>query len=172
MIQREPLERTTRELIDQARTREQVLSQVDEVLRQVTGTATDPQGTVEITVNARGKLLGIWLCADVARWGHEQLGRLIVEVAQSAAQQATQASYNRLAPLLGDNLTAAIEQLSGRAAPARNQRDDPTGGLTAEEFQRRRDERLRRTRRAQPAAPPDVDDDVAAFDPSTLRSDR
>lgn len=170
MISREPLERSTTQLIAQARRRQEVLSQVDDVMQQATGTATDPQGTVEITVNARGTLLGIWLSADVARWGPERLGQLIVDVTQAAVDEATQASYNRLGPLLGDNLTAAIEQLSGRAAPVRKQWDDPSGGLTAEEFQRRRDERLRRTRRGDVV--PDEDEELDAFDPSTLRSDR
>ncbi|MQA08671.1 MAG: YbaB/EbfC family DNA-binding protein [Pseudonocardiaceae bacterium] len=168
MISREPLERSTRQLITQARQREQVLSQVDNVMAEVTGTASDVDRTIEITVNARGKLLGLWLSADVARWGPERLGRLIVEVARAAMDEATQASYNKLAPLLGDNLTAAIEQLSGRAAPARAPGADPSGGLSAEEFQRRRDERVRRTGRGGGPA----DEELAGFDPSMLRSDR
>ena len=65
--------------------------------------------------------------------------------------------------LLGDNLTYALEQLSGRAAPARGQAD---GGITAEEFQARRDRRVA----AETAEAEDFDLDT--FDPASLRSDR
>ena len=166
MIDREPLERDTKQLIADGRARQEALSQVDKILATVTGTAHDRNGSVEVTVNGRGKLVRLWLAPDAAQYGPDGLGQLIVKVAQVAMDDATQAGYNKVALLLGDNLTFALEQLSGRAAPARRQTD---GGITAEEFQARRDARLQN---AGPAAAADQADDLSSFDPSSLRSDR
>ena len=171
--EREPVERSTRQLIDDGLARQKALAGVDTVLEQVRGTATDNHQSVRVTVDGRGRLVELWLREDAVRWGADQLGRLIVLVAEAAMDQATQAAYNRLAPILGDGLTYAIEQLSGRPAPARQ----GSGGITAEEFQRRRDERLRRADGEVSARGPVVDDgfdpdDPLAFDLSSLRSDR
>ncbi|MFC4001875.1 YbaB/EbfC family nucleoid-associated protein [Prauserella oleivorans] len=172
MVEQVPIERTTRQLIDDARARQEALARVDAVLAQATGTAHDLDSTIEITVDARGKLIDLWLAPAAVNWGPERLGSLIVEVAQVAMREATQASYNKVALLLGEHMTYLIEQLSGVPAPARAQGDDP--GLTVEEFQRRREERLAAGRRRAPApAPePDEDYDLDTFDPATLRSDR
>lgn len=169
MIDREPLNRSTEQLIVDGRARQDALSQVDTILGTVTGTAHDRNGTVEVTVDGRGRLLRLWLAPEAARYG-EHLGRVIVRVAAVAMDDATQSGYNKVALLLGDNLTYALEQLSGRAAPARRQDE---GGLTAEQFQARRDERLRRDE-GEPAAGTgyDPDNELASFDPSSLRSDR
>ncbi|MGH3875601.1 MAG: YbaB/EbfC family nucleoid-associated protein [Actinophytocola sp.] len=174
MIEREPLNRTTKQLIEDGRARQDALSKVDEVLEQVTGTAHDRKRTVEVTVDGRGRLVRLWLAPDAARYGPEGLGRLIVEVARVAMDDATQSGYNKVALLLGDNLTFALEQLSGRTTPARRQSD---GGITAEEFQARRDERLRRTAEESDDGGGtnggyDPADELASFDPSSLRSDR
>jgi DNA-binding protein YbaB len=179
MIEREPLERTTRQLIDDGRARQDALSKVDQILERVTGTARDRNGTVEVTVDGRGKLVALQLAPEASRYGPDGLGRLIVRVARVAMDDATQSGYNKVALLLGDNLTYALEQLSGRAAPARRVHGGGQvgTGITAEEFQARRDERLRRT--AQDAASAgstngglEPADDLASFDPSSLRSDR
>ena len=174
MIEREPLNRTTKQLIEDGRARQDALSQVDSILAGVTGTAHDRNGSVEVTVDGRGRLVRLWLAPDAARYGPDGLGRLIVNVARVAMDDATQTGYNKVALLLGDNLTFALEQLSGRAAPARQGRDT---GLTAEEFQARRAERLRREagETADETAPNgryDPADELASFDPSSLRSDR
>ncbi|HEV7650099.1 MAG TPA: YbaB/EbfC family nucleoid-associated protein [Actinophytocola sp.] len=175
MIDRAPLERTTRQLIEDGRARQEALSKVDSILERVTGTARDRDATVEVTVDGRGRLLTLRLAPNAAQHGPDGLGRLIVEVARAAMDHATQAGYDKVAPLLGDTLTQALEQLSGRATPARR---EPAGhGITAEEFQARREERLRRTaqetagdRRANGGCDPA--DELASFDPSSLRSDR
>lgn len=174
MIDRAPLERTTRQLIEDGQARQEALSKVDAILARVTGTARDSEETVEVTVDGRGKLVTLRLAPDAARHGPEGLGRLIVEVARVAMDNATQSGYDKVAPLLGDTLTQALEQLSGRATPARGKRDS---GITAEEFQARREERLRRT--AEETADDgrtngghDPADELASFDPSSLRSDR
>ncbi len=160
MIEREPVNRTTRQLIEDGRARQEALSKVDEILATVTGTAHDRNGTVEVTVDGRGKLKRLWLAQEAARYGPDGLAQLIVKVAAVAMDDATQSGYNKVALLLGDNLTYALEQLSGRAAPARRPGD---GGITAEEFQARRDKRV---------AMADSSDDLDSFDPSSLRSDR
>lgn len=160
MIEREPVDRTTRQLIEDGRARQEALSKVDEILATVTGTAHDRNGTVEVTVDGRGKLKRLWLAQEAARYGPDGLAQLIVKVAAVAMDDATQSGYNKVALLLGDNLTYALEQLSGRAAPARRPGD---GGITAEEFQARRDKRV---------AMADSSDDLDSFDPSSLRSDR
>ncbi|GAA3017935.1 YbaB/EbfC family nucleoid-associated protein [Actinokineospora globicatena] len=139
MTERVPVERSTRQLIADGRARQEAMANVDTVLASVQGTAYDTHGSVRVTVDGRGKLVDLWLRADAVRWGPEQLGRLVVAVADAALAQATQAGYNKLGPILGDSMTQAIEVLSGRAAPARR---DAGPGITAEEFQRRRDERM------------------------------
>ncbi|HTE62579.1 MAG TPA: YbaB/EbfC family nucleoid-associated protein [Solirubrobacteraceae bacterium] len=161
MIEREPINRTTKQLIEDGRARQEALSKVDAILAQVTGTAHDRNGTVEVTVDGRGKLVKLWLAPEAARYGSDGLARLIVKVTAVAMDDATQAGYNKVALLLGDNLTYALEQLSGRTAPARRPGAD---GITAEEFQARRDKRVGE-------AESDAGD-LAAFDPSSLRSDR
>lgn len=173
MSDREPVERSTSRLIEDNLARREALASVERVLQEVRGTAWDEYQSVRVTVDGRGKLLDLWLRPDAVRWGAERLGWLIVQVAHAAMDEATQAGYNRLAPLLGDNLTYAIEQLSGRAAPARR---GAQSSITAEEFQRRRDERVRRTTPTGRSAPPPEDDvepdDPLSFDVSYLRSDR
>jgi DNA-binding protein YbaB len=160
VIEREPVNRSTRQMIEDGRARQDALSKVDEILATVTGTAHDRNGTVEVTVDGRGKLKRLWLAQEAARYGPDGLAQLIVKVAAVAMDDATQTGYNKVALLLGDNLTYALEQLSGRAAPARRPGD---GGITAEEFQARRDKRV---------AMEDSSDDLDSFDPSSLRSDR
>ncbi|MBB4903855.1 YbaB/EbfC family nucleoid-associated protein [Actinophytocola algeriensis] len=162
MIEREPVNRTTRQLIEDGRARQDALSKVDEILATVTGTAHDRNDTVEVTVDGRGKLKRLWLAQEAARYGADGLAQLIVKVAAVAMDDATQTGYNKVALLLGDNLTYALEQLSGRAAPARRPGDE---GITAEEFQERRDRRVG-------ANAPDSSDELDSFDPSSLRSDR
>jgi DNA-binding protein YbaB len=160
VIEREPINRTTKQMIEDGRARQDALSKVDGILATVTGTAHDRNGTVEVTVDGRGKLKNLWLAQEAARYGPDGLAQLIVKVTGVAMDDATQAGYNKVALLLGDNLTYALEQLSGRAAPARGEGD---GGITAEEFQARRDKRV-----ADESAAGDLD----TFDPASLRSDR
>ncbi|TDV41490.1 YbaB/EbfC family nucleoid-associated protein [Actinophytocola oryzae] len=161
MIEREPVERHTTQLIEDGRARQEALSKVDGILAGVRGTAHDRNGTVEVTVDGRGKLVNLWLAQEAARYGPDGLARLIVKVTAVAMDDATQTGYNKVARLLGDNLTFALEQLSGRAAPARRQDD---GGITAEEFQARRDRRVE--------GPAADRTELDTFDPSSLRSDR
>jgi DNA-binding protein YbaB len=161
MIEREPINRTTKQMIEDGRARQEALSKVDEILAKVTGTAHDRNGAVEVTVDGRGKLKNLWLAPEAAQYGPDGLAQLIVQVTAVAMDDATQAGYNKVALLLGDNLTYALEQLSGRTAPARRKDD---GGITAEEFQARRDKRVA-----------DVEEehlDLDSFDPASLRSDR
>lgn len=159
MIEREPVNRTTKQMIEDGRARQDALSKVDKILAEVKGTAHDRNGTVEVTVDGRGKLLRLWLAPEAARYGPDGLAQLIVKVAAVAMDDATQAGYNKVALLLGDNLTYALEQLSGRAAPARRPGD---GGITAEEFQARRDQRVGAA----------AEEELDSFDPASLRSDR
>ncbi|OLR90506.1 YbaB/EbfC family nucleoid-associated protein [Actinokineospora bangkokensis] len=175
MTGRDPVERSTAQLIADGLARQQALLGVEGILAEARGTATDNHQSVRVTVDGRGRLIDLWLRQDAVRWGADTLGRLIVMVAEAAQAQATQQAYNRLAPLLGDTLTHAVELLSGRPAPARQDRP----GITAEEFMARREARLRRadgtpsTRGHAPHPPDDWDpDDPLAFDPATLRSDR
>ena len=168
MTDRVPVERSTRQLIEDGRARQEALADIEKVLAEVTGTATDQYQTVRVTVDGRGKLLDLWLRQDAVRWGPE-LGRLIVQVAHAAMDNATQAGYNRLAPRLGDNLTYAVELISGHTAPARR---GARPSITAEEFQRRRDERVGDQREPDPRTEDFDDDDPLSFDVSFLRSDR
>jgi hypothetical protein len=167
VIEREPINRTTKQLIEDGRARQEALSKVDGILATVTGSAHDRNGSVEVTVDGRGKLKNLWLAPEAARYGPAGLAQVIVKVAAVAMDDATQAGYNKVALLLGDNLTFALEQLSGRAAPARR---DGDGGITAEEFQARRDKRVA----VEAGGVDGVDDadELDSFDPASLRSDR
>lgn len=172
MVDQVPIARSTWQLIDQARAREEALEQLGTLMSQATGVAHDVNDTVEVTVDGRGKLLNLRLAPRAVEYG-ERLGAVIVEVANVAMREATQNSYNTVALILGDELTYAIEQLSGMPAPARAEHDD--NGLTVEEFQRRREERLRAGRPAGAPPPRETvvdDDDWESFDPASLRSDR
>ena len=165
---------TTRQLIAQARAREEAMARVEELLASASGTAHDRDGQVEVTVDARGKLLRLWLAPSAVNVG-EQLGPLIVEVARAAMREATQDGYNKVALLVGEDMTVMIEQMTGMPAPARAADDDP--GMTVEEFQRLRAERLGSAPApASPASPASsVEDEDAyweSFDPASLRSDR
>ena len=161
---------TTRQLIAQARAREEAMARVEELLASASGTAHDRDGQVEVTVDARGKLLRLWLAPSAVELG-ERLGPLVVEIAQAAMREATQDGYNKVALLVGEDMTYMIEQMTGMPAPARAEDDDP--GMTVEEFQRLREERLGSSPAAAPA--PSVEDEDAyweSFDPASLRSDR
>ncbi|GAB3155976.1 YbaB/EbfC family nucleoid-associated protein [Amycolatopsis stemonae] len=162
---------TTRQLIAEARAREEAMARVEELLASASGTAHDIDGQVEATVDARGKLLRLWLAPSAVNLG-DRLGPLVVEIAQAAMREATQDGYNKVALLLGEDMTAMIEQMTGLPAPARAEDDDP--GMTVEEFQRQRAERLGEA--PSPAPSPvsveDEDDYWASFDPASLRSDR
>jgi DNA-binding protein YbaB len=163
---------TTRGLIAQARAREEAMARVEELLASASGTAHDIDGQVEITVDARGKLLRLWLAPSAVNLG-ERLGPLVVEIAQAAMREATQDGYNKVALLLGEDMTFMIEQMTGIPAPARAEDDDP--GMTVEEFQRLRAERLGSSSAPASAAAASVEDEDAywdSFDPASLRSDR
>ncbi|QWF78986.1 YbaB/EbfC family nucleoid-associated protein [Amycolatopsis sp. CA-230715] len=168
-----PLRKTTTELAAEADAQQEAFAQVGAIMAKASGTAHDADGTVEVTVDAKGKLRKLWLAPSAVNWGPARLAELILEVTQVAMREATQDSYNKVALLLGEDLTYAIEQLSGLPAPARAENDDP--GMTVEEFQRQRELRLRSTQRGTPspsvAAAPE-EDDWESFDPATLRSDR
>lgn len=168
-LPRVPVERDTTALVAAAHTQREATAGVEVLLDRVTGQAEDPDGTVAALVGARGELRDLWLREDAVQWGPELLGELIVRTAQAAAQHATQRTYDALAPVLGDTLTAAMEGI-GPPVPARTEHGP---GLDPAEFQRRRDARLgiaatpRPPRRTEPD-----EDDLFSFDPSTLRSDR
>ncbi|MEC3978484.1 YbaB/EbfC family nucleoid-associated protein [Amycolatopsis sp. H20-H5] len=175
MIEQEPVTFTTRQLIDQAHAREEAMAKVEGLMAQARGTAHDVDNTVEVTVDAKGKLVKLWLGPAAVNRGHERLGALVVEIAQIALREATQDSYNKVALLLGEDMTFMIEQMSGLPAPARAQDDDP--GMTVEEFQRQR--ALRLGLDGEPQAPvaattsrAEEDDYWETFDPASLRSDR
>jgi hypothetical protein len=85
-------------------------------------------------------------------------------------REATQDGYNKVALLLGEDMTYLIERMSGMPAPARSANDDP--GMTVEEFQRQRAERLGTTPPVSAAPAADEDDYWDSFDPASLRSDR
>ncbi|RSM36306.1 YbaB/EbfC family DNA-binding protein [Amycolatopsis balhimycina DSM 5908] len=162
---------TTRQLIAQARAREEAMARVEELLASASGTAHDIDGQVEVTVDARGKLLRLWLAPSAVDLG-DRLGPLVVEIAQAAMREATQDGYNKVALLLGEDMTAMIEQMTGVPAPARAEDDDP--GMTVEEFQRLRAERLGSSSPAPAPSSSSEDEDAywETFDPASLRSDR
>ncbi|MFF4593334.1 YbaB/EbfC family nucleoid-associated protein [Amycolatopsis sp. CA-161197] len=153
---------STRELIDQARAREAALSQVAALMADARGSAHALDGTVEVTVDALGALRRLWLAPSVTDADPARLAALILEVTRLAMVEATQDCYNKVALQLGEDVTLLIEQLSGQPAPARSADDDP--GMTVEEFQRLRSERLARPTRRNSARPSASAEDDAYFD--------
>ncbi len=178
MVDEVPVTLTTRQLIAQARAQDEAMAQVEDLMKQARGTAHDGDGLVELTVDARGKLLRLWLAPGAVNVDASRLGSLIVEVAQAAMREATQDGYNKVALLLGEDMTAMIERMTGMPAPARAEDDDP--GMTVAEFQRLRASRLGEEPAPSPAptatsAAASVEDEDAywdSFDPASLRSDR
>ncbi|GAA3992090.1 hypothetical protein GCM10022247_08970 [Allokutzneria multivorans] len=149
---------STPELIASAEQLRDKAAELERTLATVCATATSADGLVEATVTARGRLVGLRLHPHPVHMG-QRLGEEIVQVARAAAEQANQLAYNAMAPVLGDELTAAIEAFAG-PAPERERvaEDVPVSG----DF---------------PDAPTDSadvvdEDDVLTFDVSSLRSDR
>lgn len=157
--------RSTEQLAAAAEARQAAVAQLNGLLEATTGIAEDHDGTVAAEVDGWGALRQLWLADNATYWGHQRLGELIVEVAQTAAMDAAQRAYDAMALLLGDTVTAAIEGL-GPPAPARAAGMDTGSRITPEEFQARRD-------RERSAGQPDAaDQDLADFDASIFRSDR
>ncbi|MFC7617693.1 YbaB/EbfC family nucleoid-associated protein [Actinokineospora soli] len=74
MNDRVPVERSTKQLIEDGKARQEALADVERVLAEVTGTATDQYQTVRVTVDGRGKVLDLWLRQDAVRWGPNWAG--------------------------------------------------------------------------------------------------
>ncbi len=86
--------RTTEQLAAAAEARQAAVAQLNGLLEATTGTAEDHDGTVAAEVDGWGALRQLWLADDATYWGHQRLGELIVEVAQTAAMDAAQRAYN------------------------------------------------------------------------------
>ncbi|MEV6900951.1 YbaB/EbfC family nucleoid-associated protein [Amycolatopsis sp. NPDC051372] len=160
---------STRDLIDQARAREAALSQVAALMADARGSAHALDGTVEATVDALGALRRLWLAPSVIDADPARLAALILEVTRPAIVEATQDCYDKVALQLGEDVTWLIEQLSGQPAPARSPDDDP--GMTVEQFQRLRAERLAPPARRTSTRPPSNAEDDAYFDQASPWSD-
>ncbi|WP_020662246.1 YbaB/EbfC family nucleoid-associated protein [Amycolatopsis benzoatilytica] len=166
----------TSEIIAQARERSEAVSRVSELMAQARGSAHALDRSVEVTVDALGSLKRLWLAPGLADADPGRVSALVLDVVRVAMTEAAQDCFNRVGLLLGEDAARLVEEMSGVPAPARAVDDDP--GMTVEEFQRLRAERL--GERRFPAAPPPVasvpeeDEDQywADFDPASLRSDR
>nr|WP_237439628.1 YbaB/EbfC family nucleoid-associated protein [Amycolatopsis rubida] len=160
-----------------ARSREAAVGQVASLMAEARGSAHALDGSVEVTVDALGALKRLWLAPSLVSADPSRVSALVLEAVRVAMAEAEQDCYNRVGLLLGEEAGLLVEALSGRAAPARSSDDDP--GMTVEEFQRLRGERLGERRFPAPA-PVSVEstvDSAAAeewegFDPASLRSDR
>jgi hypothetical protein len=69
MVDQVPIERTTKELISDVRARQEAFEQVEGLMAKATGTAHDVDESIEVTVDARGKLLNLWLAPAAMNWG-------------------------------------------------------------------------------------------------------
>lgn len=148
------------ELAAQAEQRRAATARLPEILAGTTGVAMDQRRLVQATTDASGALKALSLHPAAMSFGGKELGRMVIEAAQTAAEYARQRCFNELALVLGDNATAEIERLIG-PSPARAAGWDtaPTVSPATAPI---------------PAAPvDDIDpDDPLSFDPSSLRSDR
>lgn len=171
----------TTEIIAQARERAEAVSRVSELMAAARGSAHALDGSVEVTVDALGSLKRLWLAPSLTEADPARVAATVLDVVRVAMAEAAQDCYNRVGLLLGEDAARLVEEMSGIPAPARAADDDP--GMTVEEFQRLRAERLGERRfPASPAAsgtPAPVgeageedEDDWANFDPASLRSDR
>ncbi|WP_116205238.1 YbaB/EbfC family nucleoid-associated protein [Amycolatopsis circi] len=165
----------TRELVELARSREAALGQVASLMSEARGSAHAVDGSVEVTVDALGALKRLWLSPSLVSVDPSRVSALVLEVVRVAMAEAEQDCFNRVGLLLGEEAGLLVEALSGRAAPARSAEDDP--GMTVEEFQRLRGERLGERRFPSPVAAASavestVEYEWEGFDPASLRSDR
>ncbi|MEV4319390.1 YbaB/EbfC family nucleoid-associated protein [Actinocrispum sp. NPDC049592] len=154
------------EYVQQAEERRRASQDLRRRIESVQATARDPEGLVEATTTATGELKSLRLHPAALHRGGRWLGDTITSVAQQAAEFAKQRSLNQLALVLGDEVTAQLEGAMG-IAPARAAGWDVIGDRAP----------TAQTPVYQPGtittAPQDEDDDdVFAFDPSSLRSDR
>ncbi|WP_409466561.1 YbaB/EbfC family nucleoid-associated protein [Amycolatopsis sp. GA6-003] len=145
--------------------------QVASLMAEARGSAHALDGSVEVTVDALGSLKRLWLAPAVAERDPSRVSALVLEVVRVAMAEAEQDCYNRVGLLLGEEAGLLVEALSGKAAPARSADDDP--GMTVEEFQRLRAERVGERRFPAPApVASTVEEGWEDFDPASLRSDR
>jgi len=175
-------EPTVDDLVAQAEQRRRSSEHLERALASVTGTAHSQDGLVSATVTARGELRDLRLHPNVMRLDADSLGRLIVQTARQAAEFAAQRCYDVLAPVLGDELTAAVEAMTG-TAPARaagwdaaaNMRPPLVAGHGAPVPAAGSSPGQHGPGAGRRNSWSDDDhdpDDIFSFDPSTLRSDR
>lgn len=106
------------ELVEQAEQRHAASAGLQERIAAITATARDPEGLVEATASATGRLLRLRLHPAALARGGAALGRTVVDTAQRAGEVARQRCLNQLAMVLGDDLTTHLEEVMG-VAPAR-----------------------------------------------------
>lgn len=149
------------ELVQQAELRRKASEDLQRRIASIHAVARDPEGLVEATTTASGELKSLRLQPAALHRGVRWLSETIMATAHQAAEFARQRSLNQLALVLGDDAAAQLEGAMG-IAPARAAGWDVIGD---------------RGPSAMPASAPaaardEEDDDVFAFDPSSLRSDR
>ncbi len=86
-------------LADYRRSRDQLAS-VQRDLARISGSATSPDGSVTVVVDAKGTLTDLELRDDAYRLRPAQLAQLIVGTTREAVSRATEDAYRTLTPVL------------------------------------------------------------------------
>jgi hypothetical protein len=149
------------ELVAQAEMRRQASARLPEIIASTVGVAMDERRLIEATTNASGELRALTLHPAAMSFGGKELGRMVIEAAHLAAEYARQQCLNKVALILGDVVTAELEELIG-PSPAR------AAGWDIVETA----EPPAVAASSIPGSDPEDPDDPLSFDPSTLRSDR
>jgi hypothetical protein len=151
------------ELVVRAEQRRQASAMLPRILADTIGVAMDERQLVQATTDASGALKGLALHPAAMSFGGKELGRMVIEAAETATAYARQRCFNALALVLGDNATLEIERLLG-PSPARAAGWDSAPTAAPESPV---------TDEIPVLSVADIDpDDPLSFDPSSLRSDR
>ncbi|TDV53740.1 YbaB/EbfC family nucleoid-associated protein [Actinophytocola oryzae] len=118
------------------RRRKEALRGAEQQALQATGTASSPDGEVQVTVDAGGMVTGLELTRAALRRNPGDLAALVTSVIQEAAGQARAAVRDVYEPLRGEGIVRGIPVLMpapDAEPPTRRRRTDPVEEAPFEE---------------------------------------
>ncbi|MCP3799108.1 YbaB/EbfC family nucleoid-associated protein [Allokutzneria sp. A3M-2-11 16] len=95
--------------------RVQQISQAQDKLRELQGTARSGDGAITVTVSPAGAVLDLRLSPDAMKRSHTALQQDILKTIRLATANAAQRMDTELEPILGEHLTEAKQAMNGTA---------------------------------------------------------
>ena len=95
--------------------RVQQISQAQEKLRELQGTARSGDGAITVTVSPAGAVLDLRLSPDAMKRSHTALQQDILKAIRLATANAAQRMDTELEPILGEHLAEAKQAMNGTA---------------------------------------------------------